>query len=133
MPNHAPAKTARVVVGVDTHRDEHMAVAIDQLGVRLGRCYIAIMSVMRFPALGLIGSASRATKCPQMLHCHSPRNIPTEISWLLTDDAGRLDIETAIQGLRRDQTKRIGWGDETGLSQCRAFSIPVVAGGMPLD
>ena len=32
--NHLPA--ARVVVGVDTHRDEHVGVAIDQLGVRLG-------------------------------------------------------------------------------------------------
>ena len=29
----------QVVVGVDSHRDEHMAVAIDQQGVRLaGRC-----------------------------------------------------------------------------------------------
>ena len=27
---------ARIIVGVDTHRDEHVAVAIDQLGVRLG-------------------------------------------------------------------------------------------------
>jgi len=27
---------ARVIVGVDTHKDEHVAVAIDQLGVRLG-------------------------------------------------------------------------------------------------
>ena len=27
---------ARIIVGVDTHRDEHVAVAIDQLGARLG-------------------------------------------------------------------------------------------------
>ncbi len=27
---------ARVIVGVDTHRDEHVAVAIDRLGARLG-------------------------------------------------------------------------------------------------
>ena len=33
--NHLPA--ARVVVGVDTHRDEHVAVAVDQLGARLGQ------------------------------------------------------------------------------------------------
>ena len=33
--NHLPA--ARVVVGVDTHRDEHIAVAVDQLGARLGQ------------------------------------------------------------------------------------------------
>ena len=41
MPNHESAKAGRVVVGVDTHRDEHVAVAIDQLGVRLGDRYIA--------------------------------------------------------------------------------------------
>ena len=33
--NRLPA--ARVVVGVDTHRDEHVAVAVDQLGARLGQ------------------------------------------------------------------------------------------------
>jgi transposase len=38
MPNHT---SVRVVVGVDTHRDEHVAVAIDQLGLRLGDRYIA--------------------------------------------------------------------------------------------
>jgi hypothetical protein len=38
MSNHDCAK---VVVGVDTHRDEHVAVAIDQLGLRLGDRYIA--------------------------------------------------------------------------------------------
>ena len=38
MPNH---NSARIVVGVDTHRDEHVAVAIDQLGLRLGDRYIA--------------------------------------------------------------------------------------------
>ena len=27
---------ARVVVGIDTHKDEHVAVAVDGLGVRLG-------------------------------------------------------------------------------------------------
>ncbi|MDP6494359.1 MAG: transposase, partial [Dehalococcoidia bacterium] len=32
--NHLPA--TRVVVGIDTHRDEHVAVAIDWLGARLG-------------------------------------------------------------------------------------------------
>ena len=41
MPNNGPAKAARVVIGVDTHRDEHVAVAIDQLGLRLGDHYIA--------------------------------------------------------------------------------------------
>ena len=38
MSNH---NCAKVVVGVDTHRDEHVAVAIDQLGLRLGDRYIA--------------------------------------------------------------------------------------------
>lgn len=33
--NHLPV--AKVVVGVDTHSDEHVAVAIDQLGARLGQ------------------------------------------------------------------------------------------------
>ncbi len=33
--------TARLVVGVDTHKDEHVAVAIDQLGVRLGEHRLA--------------------------------------------------------------------------------------------
>ena len=33
--------TARLVVGVDTHKDEHVAVAIDQLGVRLGESSIS--------------------------------------------------------------------------------------------
>ena len=28
----------QVVVGVDTHQDEHVAVAIDQQGVRLAQC-----------------------------------------------------------------------------------------------
>jgi hypothetical protein len=36
MPNQKLARTTRVVVRVDTHRDEHLAVAIDQLGSRLG-------------------------------------------------------------------------------------------------
>ena len=30
---HAP----RIVVGVDTHKDEHVAVVIDKLGVRIGQ------------------------------------------------------------------------------------------------
>lgn len=38
MSNH---NSARIVVGVDTHRDEHVAVAIDQLGLRLGDRHIA--------------------------------------------------------------------------------------------
>ena len=30
-------RAVQVVIGVDTHRDEHVAVAIDQQGVRLGQ------------------------------------------------------------------------------------------------
>ena len=33
----APSDTARVVIGVDTHKDEHVAVAVDRLGARLGQ------------------------------------------------------------------------------------------------
>ena len=29
-------RAVQVIVGVDTHKDEHVAVAVDQLGVRLG-------------------------------------------------------------------------------------------------
>ena len=32
-------RAVRVVTGVDTHQDEHVAVAIDQQGVRLAECY----------------------------------------------------------------------------------------------
>ena len=30
------SRTVQVVVGVDTHRDQHVAVAVDQQGVHLG-------------------------------------------------------------------------------------------------
>ena len=33
---HEVSRAVRVVVGVDTHQDEHVAVAIDGQGVRLG-------------------------------------------------------------------------------------------------
>ena len=36
MRTLAPNGAARVVVGIDTHKDEHVAVAVDGLGVRLG-------------------------------------------------------------------------------------------------
>ena len=31
-------RAVQVIVGVDTHQDEHVAVAIDWQGVRLGEC-----------------------------------------------------------------------------------------------
>jgi transposase len=34
----------RVVVGVDTHQDRHVAVAVDQLGVRVGSISVAATS-----------------------------------------------------------------------------------------
>ena len=37
MTSTNPLGTTRVIVGVDTHRDEHVAVAIDCLGARLGQ------------------------------------------------------------------------------------------------
>jgi len=38
MTSIAPART-KVVVGVDTHKDEHVAVALDSRGVRLGELF----------------------------------------------------------------------------------------------
>jgi transposase len=38
MKSIAPVRT-KVVVGVDTHKDEHVAVALDSLGVRLGELF----------------------------------------------------------------------------------------------
>ena len=37
MTSTNPLGATRVIVGVDTHRDEHVAVAIDCLGARLGQ------------------------------------------------------------------------------------------------
>lgn len=34
----------RVVVGVDTHKDEHVAVVLDKLGVRIGQCNLPTTS-----------------------------------------------------------------------------------------
>ena len=36
MINVNPLGATKVIVGVDTHRDEHVAVAVDWLGARLG-------------------------------------------------------------------------------------------------
>jgi len=35
------SESAHVVIGVDTHKDEHVAVAIDQLGARLSEYRVA--------------------------------------------------------------------------------------------
>ena len=32
---------SRIIIGVDTHKDEHVAVAIDNLGVRIGQWSLA--------------------------------------------------------------------------------------------
>ena len=37
--SHQGSRGVAVVVGVDTHQDEHVAVAIDQQGVRLAERY----------------------------------------------------------------------------------------------
>ena len=34
--SHGVSSGVQVVIGVDTHQDEHVAVAIDQQGIRLG-------------------------------------------------------------------------------------------------
>ena len=36
VAGHEGGRTVQVVIGVDTHQDEHVAVAIDRQGVRLG-------------------------------------------------------------------------------------------------
>ena len=36
--NLSGSPAVQVVIGVDTHQDEHVAVAIDRQGVRLGEC-----------------------------------------------------------------------------------------------
>ena len=35
------SRTVQVIIGVDTHKDQHVAVAIDERGVRLGESHIA--------------------------------------------------------------------------------------------
>ena len=41
MTSIAPGpKRARIVVGVDTHKHMHAAVAVDELGSRLGECHV---------------------------------------------------------------------------------------------
>jgi transposase len=37
--------TAGIIVGIDTHKDEHVAVAIDRLGMRLGQRYVSTTGV----------------------------------------------------------------------------------------
>jgi transposase len=37
---HIGSRTAEVIIGVDTHRDEHVAVAINEQGVRLGEHHV---------------------------------------------------------------------------------------------
>ncbi len=45
MTSSDAAGKARIIVGVDTHRDEHVAVAIDQLGARLGEHRLPTTSI----------------------------------------------------------------------------------------
>ena len=33
--SHISSRAIQVVVGIDTHQDQHVAVAVDQLGIRL--------------------------------------------------------------------------------------------------
>ena len=44
MTSTNPLGATRVIVGVDTHRDEHVAVAIDCLGARLGQRRLPVAS-----------------------------------------------------------------------------------------
>ena len=40
VTNTAHVNGLRIVVGVDTHKDEHVAVAVDGIGIRLGECRV---------------------------------------------------------------------------------------------
>ena len=44
VAGHQVMGAVQVVTGVDTHQDEHVAVAIDQQGVRLSQRYIPATS-----------------------------------------------------------------------------------------
>ena len=44
MTDTNPLGATRVIIGVDTHRDEHVAVAIDWLGARLGQYWLPAAS-----------------------------------------------------------------------------------------
>ena len=44
MASTNPLGATRIIVGVDTHRDEHVAVAIDCLGGRLGQLRLPSVS-----------------------------------------------------------------------------------------
>ena len=38
MVSKGTVEVPRIIVGVDTHKDEHVAVAVDTIGVRMGQC-----------------------------------------------------------------------------------------------
>ena len=50
----------QVVIGVDTHKDEHVAVAVDQQGVRLAQCYAPATSYV----YGQLERCSRSLSAP---------------------------------------------------------------------
>ena len=42
IANYQTHRTTEVIIGVDTHKDQHVAVAIDALGVRLGERHVPV-------------------------------------------------------------------------------------------
>ena len=40
--SHISSHTVQVIIGVDTHKNQHVAVAIDQRGVRLDEKHVAV-------------------------------------------------------------------------------------------
>ena len=40
--SHIDSRAVQVIVGVDTHKDQHVAVAIDGRGVRLGEKHVPV-------------------------------------------------------------------------------------------
>ena len=39
---HISSRAVQVIIGVDTHKDQHVAVAIDGRGVRLGEKHVPV-------------------------------------------------------------------------------------------
>ena len=42
IANYQTHRSTEVIIGVDTHKDRHVAVAIDALGVRLGERHVPV-------------------------------------------------------------------------------------------
>ena len=80
---HKGSRGVELVVGVDTHQDEHLAVAIDRQGVRLGELHTVATS----PGYGeLEGWARGLGACPRIRSWRRkpPRNNLLTAIWTLS-------------------------------------------------